>query len=132
MSSQRRRGRAWVIWLPLYVATLALVTWGMFTGRKYAVELYGTPEAQSDWDQWVEDVREEGGEGPVRRRVPRAPRPPALVLMQDQFVTCLVGALVLSSAMFATVAFFVHGVLTGPRPEIEPPSRDRGKPKRNE
>jgi hypothetical protein len=47
------------------------------------------------------------------------------VLMEEQFVTCLIGAMVLSSAMFVTVAVFVHGVLTGPSPDIEPPPPDR-------
>lgn len=124
MLDQQQRRTARFIWLALYLATLGLVTWGMFAGRQQTLALYGTPEAQADWEQWVDDVREEGDTGPVRRRTPRATRPPALVLMEEQFVTCLIGALVLSSAMFATVAFFVHGVLTSPPPDIDLTSQD--------
>jgi len=124
MTDPQRRHTAKYLWFTLYLATLGLVTWGMFAGRRHTLSLYGTPEAQSDWDQWVDDVREEGGAGPVRRRTPQATRPPALVLMEEHFGTCLIGALVLSSAMFATAAFFIHGVLTSSPTEIDSPPRE--------
>jgi hypothetical protein len=130
MTGKSPSTRARIVWSVLYVLTLLAVIGGMLEGRKQALKLYGTADAQADWDQWVDDVREVGEEGPVRRRTPQAPRPPALVLMQEQFVTCLVGALVLSSAMFATVAFFVHGVLTSPPPDIDGPVEGNFRPPR--
>lgn len=122
--------RARIVWSLLYLSTLLAVTGGMIEGRRQAIRLYGTDEAQADWTRWVDDVRDVGGEGPVQRRTPQTPRPPALVLMQEQFLTCLIGALVLSSALFATVAFFVHGVLTTPPLDVEGPGNGTRHPPR--
>jgi hypothetical protein len=46
---------------------------------------------------------------PVKRRPPKSPQPPALLLMRDYFGVCLALAIVLSSVLFATFMFFVRG-----------------------
>ncbi len=100
-------------WLLAYVTTMALVCAGLAYGRANLLAAYGTEQAQSDWKWWRGNVAIEQnlGGSPVHRRVPKSNEPPALVLMRDHFVACLGLALLLSSVLFATLAFFVRGAL---------------------
>jgi hypothetical protein len=95
-----------------YMALLSLVVGGLAYGRSQALSIYGSKEAQNEWDTWREDAKQMASEaGPVRRRVPKSAEPPALVLMRDYFVICLGLAVVLSSILFATFMFFVRGAM---------------------
>lgn len=100
-------------WLLAYVTTMGLVCAGLTYGRANLLAAYGTEQAKSDWTMWRSDVAIEQnlGEPPVKRRVPKSDEPPALVLMRDYFGACLGLALLLSSVLFATLAFFVRGAL---------------------
>jgi hypothetical protein len=100
-------------WLLAYVMTMALVCAGLTYGRAILLAAYGSEQAQSDWTMWRFDVAIEQhlGEPPVKRRIPKSDEPPALVLMRDYFPACLGLALLLSSVLFATFAFFVRGAL---------------------
>jgi hypothetical protein len=88
----------------------AAVIGGMVRMRAMAIEVYGTAEAQAEWDTWREDA-EKMAEQPsvVKRRAPKSVQPPALVLMRDYFGVCLSGALVLSTVLFATFMMLVRG-----------------------
>jgi len=99
----------WRLWMPLYLGLVAGVGAGMWYGRQKALDLYGTPAAEKEWRDWVEATRKHEGEGPVKRRVPESPQPPALILMKDYFGVCLAGALLLSSALYWTFAFMLQG-----------------------
>ncbi len=100
----------YVIWLALYVVVLAAVAVALFQTRRQVLIIYTTAEAQQDWQKWVAEAkRQEQGEGPVRRRAPRVSEPPAAILMRDHFATCLAGALILSSALYWSLAFMLHG-----------------------
>jgi hypothetical protein len=101
----------WRLWIPLYFLLLALVVGGMVYARSRTLDLYGTPAAQHEWREWVEDTREQQGKGPVRRRTPQASRPPALILMKDYFAVCLAGASLLSTALYWTFALMLQGAL---------------------
>lgn len=99
--------------LILLTIVLAAVTAGMFYGRQQALHVYGDQAAQAEWDDWREDAKELAkGIGPVKRRVPKSVSPPALVLMRDYFVICLVISLSLTAILLLTTLAFVRGVFT--------------------
>lgn len=101
-----------LIWLVLYAAVLAAVAGALVRARQNALATYGSDEAQTEWDQWRSDAKDMAmGAGPVKRREPKSPEPPALVLMRDHFAACLGLALVLSTVLFGTFMFFVRGAL---------------------
>jgi hypothetical protein len=101
-----------VIWLVAYCAIMALVVGGLLRARSSTLAMYGTPQAQAEWDQWREaakDLAQEGG--PIARRVPTRAEPPALLLMRDHFVACLATSVLLTSVLFGTFMVFVRGAL---------------------
>lgn len=106
----------WAAIAALYGLMLAGVAGGMFQLRRAALAIYGTPQAQAEWEAWRQAAREMAGpSGPVRRRPPASPQPPALVLMRDHFGVCLAGALLLASVLFGTLLYLAQGALrTGP------------------
>jgi hypothetical protein len=101
-------------WLAAYLAAIALVIAGVSYMRIVALAVYGTPQAQTEWDTWREDVKElEKQPYPVKRRMPKSAEPPALVLMRDYFGVCLTIAIVLSSILFGTFMVLVRGAMSG-------------------
>jgi hypothetical protein len=101
-----------VLWLLAYFAMLAAVAGGMFYGRAQAVAVYGSGDAQTEWNAWRDDARNMvGSAGPVKRREPQSAEPPALVLMRDHFGACLGLSLVLSSVLCGTFMVLVRGAL---------------------
>jgi hypothetical protein len=110
-------GLAWIL---AYLAMLALVVGGLVYARQQALAVYGSEQAQADWDQWRGDSQKMSEQpSPVRRRPPRSTEPPALVLMRDHFAICLGLAVVLSSVLFGTFMFFLRGVLKPPKPFVD-------------
>jgi hypothetical protein len=110
-------------WLLAYIAVVALVCGGLVYGRHAAFQVYGTDQAQREWWDYRVDVAVEGAldTGPVKRRVPKSSEPPALVLMRDYFLVCLVGAIVLSSVLFGTFMVLIRGALKSPKkPSFSP------------
>jgi hypothetical protein len=78
--------------------------------RAMAIEVYGTVEAQAEWNTWREDATKMAEQpSVVKRRAPKSAQPPALVLMRDYFAVCLGGALVLSTVLFGTFMMLVRG-----------------------
>ena len=112
-----------VVWLATYVLLIGTVVGGMLFARQQALAIYGTADAQAEWDAWRDKAKQLAEEsGPVKRRVPKSAAPPALVLMRDHFGVCLGLALVLSSVLFAMFVFFVRGAAAQavpPRPDRE-------------
>jgi hypothetical protein len=99
-------------WLLGYLAAMALVIGGLVYSRQQALATYGSEAAQTEWDTWRSDAKDMAlGAGPVKRREPKSPEPPALVLMRDHFAACLGLALVLSTVLFGTFMFFVRGAM---------------------
>jgi hypothetical protein len=98
------------VWLAAYLALIAGVVVGMLQMRSQAFAVYGTEEAQAEWDAWRDDAKKmEEQPGVVKRRAPKSAQPPALVLMRDHFGVCLGGGLVLSSVLFGTFMMLVRG-----------------------
>lgn len=99
-------------WLLAYLTVMAAISAGLAYGRWQALATYGTPEAKTQWEDWRKDAAKMAqGPGPVKRRAPKSPEPPALVLMRDHFAACLVLALLLSTVLFGTFMFFLRGAL---------------------
>jgi hypothetical protein len=101
----------------------------MLHARQAAVALYGSTDAQQKWDQWRDKATEDATKvrtapGEVQRRIPRSQAPPALRLMQDYFVTCLVFALVMTSLLFAATFVLLRGAFSTEPPDRSPPTRE--------
>lgn len=110
-----------VIWLAAYAIFITLIIAGLLYGRRQALSVYGTAEAQAEWDAWREDASKmTTGPGPVKRRPPKSPEPPALKLMRDYFGICLALAVILSTVLFSTFMFFLHGALEQSKPDSGP------------
>jgi hypothetical protein len=98
--------------LAAYVAMLAGVVSGMWHLRAEALAVYGTAEAQAEWDAWREDATKMAEQpSVVNRRAPKSAQPPALVLMRDHFAVCLSLAIVLSTVLFGTFMILVRGAM---------------------
>ena len=102
-----------------YLILAAAIVGGSLYARAWAIRVYGSPQAQAQWDQWRAEAARLSTEGPVKRRVPKSDKPPALVLATTYFGICLTIALVLSTVLFATATYLIQGVWrapTNPRP----------------
>ena len=109
----------------IYVALLVGLITALYLVRRNAIASLGSPQEQQAWDQWrAEARRHDGTEGTVKRRVPSSTEPPALLLLRDHFGACVVGAVVLTSILYWSSAFFVRGALFGPTFLVEGPRRD--------
>ena len=102
-----------LIWLGLYAAMIVAILIGFRRGRAFAASRYSSTAAQSNWEEWRDDVQEfvDKKQGPTERRVPKSNRPPAIVLMEDYYASCLVFSIVLSTALFVTVMFVANGAM---------------------
>jgi len=103
---------ATLFWLLAYAAMIVAVAGGMVRMRSMALAVYGTPEAQAEWDAWRKRAQEmEQQPESVKRRVPKSAEPPALVLMRDYFGVCLALTVVLSTVLFGTFMMLVRGAV---------------------
>jgi hypothetical protein len=102
----------YAIWALAYVVFLSVIVAAVIYGRRQALAVYGSDEAQDQWNEWREDASQMAkGAGPVKRRAPKSAEPPALVLMRDYFVVCLALAIILSTVLFGTFMVFVRGAM---------------------
>lgn len=116
----------------LYAALLCTLVTLLLVARQRALTTDGSVTSQKNWQDWRDEAqRQRDGDGPVSRRVPKSSEPPSLVLLRDHFATSLAIVLVLSSALFFTIAIMVRGVFFGPsfQPDLaqgsEQAARDR-------
>ena len=117
----------------LYLLVMVGVIGGSYLARSWAISVYGSPQAQAQWDEWRAGAAKLSSEGPVKRRAPKSDKPPALVLATTYFGVCLAIALLLTTVLFTTAVYFVQGVLRSPggmRKESEP-RRTLGTAERN-
>jgi hypothetical protein len=106
--------RSYAVWSVLYVLLMTGITGSGFYARSWAVAVYGSPQAQSEWNRWRAEAAKLAAEGPVKRRVPKSDKPPALVLATAYFGVCLAIALLLTTVLFWTAAYFALGVMRSP------------------
>ncbi|MBC8351243.1 MAG: hypothetical protein H8E66_04620 [Planctomycetes bacterium] len=99
----------------LYTVFLCALVSGSVVARQHVLKTESSATSQEDWQDWRSEAqRQQAGSGPVSRRVPKSSEPPSLVLLRDHFATSLTILVVLSSALFFTIAIMVRGVLVGP------------------
>jgi hypothetical protein len=97
----------------VYAALLIALVWCLFAMRHSVRRNLDSADARGDWQTWRSDVeREQHQPQTVARRVPKSAEPPALVLMRDYFVTCLVGAVLFVSLLYWAVAGLAIGAAT--------------------
>ena len=103
-----------------YLIVVAALAFGLFEARKSARDTFSTAGAHQAWDAWRKDTQSpDSSKLPVRRSVPRSTEPPTLVLLRDHFGVCVAAILTLSTILYWTLAFFVRGIVTGPKFAIE-------------
>jgi len=72
------------------------------------------PEAQADWDDFRNAMREQTGrDGPVQRKVPKSPEPPLRVWLRDYVGLAIAAWLVLGGTLGLCTAALVVGAATG-------------------
>jgi hypothetical protein len=98
-----------VLAIVLYLAVMGAVVAVMFQVRRVTLRTMDTPEARAQWEAWRKSPANERTDLPVRRRPPKSPEPPALVLMRDYFGIMLTAALVFGSLLFAAIAIAARG-----------------------
>ncbi len=114
-------------WLAAYLVAMGLVVWMVTWARSWAIATYDTPAGHEHWQEDRDELGEQQAtdENPVRRHVARTDDPPALVMLQDNFGVSLGGALLLSTAVFAAIAFLARGALS-PSPQVRRPEEETG------
>ena len=118
----------WVnaIWLASYLAMINGIVLGLMRVRENVLANMSTPEARKKWQEWREEAREQTtGEGPVQRRMPGSPEPPALVLMRDRFATVIAAGVVFSTVFFLFMMIIVRGVMNSQVRRPNPASASR-------
>jgi len=79
------------------------------------LEQLDRPEAQSNWDAFRRDMRQQSDrEGPVQRKVPKSAEPPARVWLRDYFRLAVVAWVQFVGVLGGFFSLLVAGVLRGP------------------
>lgn len=108
-----------VITVAIYFGLITVIVVAFSRAANWAETNYQSEEAFEDWEEWRAEAKEQSqGKGPVKRRIPKSAAPPALILAKEHYYSFLTITIVLSTALYATFAFFVRGVLL--------PSGERG------
>ena len=78
------------------------------------LEQLDRPEAQSQWDAFRSDMRQQSDrEGPVQRKVPKSAEPPARVWLRDYFRLAVVAWVLFVGVLGGFFSLLVAGVLRG-------------------
>jgi hypothetical protein len=114
MAKSLNQNRLFWMQFGVYVLMLMAIVSAMFWSRRAAERRYGTVEAQADWQAWRSAVQRQVEDRGVDRRVPQSSAPPVLVLLREHFAACLAIGLIISSALYWTLAFMIGGVWSSP------------------
>jgi hypothetical protein len=95
-----------------------LVFWLMTIARQSVIASLSGPEAQAQWQRWQQEeaARQADPAAPVRRRAPKSPEPPALVLMRDSFPAVVAAMLTVTTLCFAFAVMSLRGIRQRGRP----------------
>jgi len=98
-----------------YLVVVAAVFAAFASARNWASTTLTSPEATQEWRDWAaeEASRAESPDQPVRRRTPKSPEPPALVLLRDYYATIVGASLLIATFVYAFMAWMLWGVATG-------------------
>jgi hypothetical protein len=111
----KRLARSTVLWVIAYVATMSVGVWLLWSARASALAQLDDPQQRAQWQEWKqrEESRVQEKTSPVERRPPTSEEPPSLVLLRDHFVAVVATCLATGTALFAFLAFVVHGIIAG-------------------
>ena len=93
-----------------YVLVVIGIIGGLYAAQRWASRELGTENAQAEWDQWRDTVRQLPEDNTVKRKVPKSDEPPALKLMRDYFGVSLAMCLILGSVLYGTLLIAIKGV----------------------
>ena len=101
-------------WTLVYAVFILAIVALVFGARRWAMRELSTSQARQRWSAWREDVKQQRDpQAPsVHRRVPRSAEPPALVLMRDYFVVCLMAAIGFCSLLFGITVWLLAGAIS--------------------
>jgi hypothetical protein len=102
-----------ILWLAAYVCTIAAIMWLVFAVREQVVVRLSTPEAEREWTEWREAAQEQANKGPVARRPPKTPEPPALIMLRDYFPAVLAAGAVFGTFLFAILFVTARAIWPG-------------------
>ena len=123
--------------LLIYALLVGGVAWALFAARSSMVSALDNPQEQAHWEELTgeldrrhqerEEFRTEVGEAtnqPIEQKGPksRSPRPPALELLENHFVACLVTALVGVTLLYAVIWAMFLGAILRPGQRFAEPS----------
>lgn len=115
-----RSGRFLAVALGLYLLLLFAIVAGLYRVRGLAETEFSTTASQDAWDAWRQEAsQQDGARHPVSRRIPRSEEPPMRRLLRDHFGVCLASGVILTSALYWTVALLGRGVARGPAFQID-------------
>jgi hypothetical protein len=78
------------------------------------LEQWDRPEAQSQWDAFRHDMRQQSGrDGPVQRKVPKSAEPPVRVWLRDYIQLAVVAWVLFMGVLGGFFSLLVVGVLRG-------------------
>jgi len=99
-------------WLAAYLAIVgSLVAW-LVSSRPRLIAHFSRASSQQSWENFREEARrQEQGEGPVKRRVPKSEQPNMAVLLEDHFEICIAAAIIFPSLLFFATMFFIRGAV---------------------
>ena len=98
----------------IWLAALIVPPVTLLRVRADWLEQLDRPEAQSNWDAFRRDMRQQSDrEGPVQRKVPKSAEPPARVWLRDYFRLAVVAWVLFVGVLGGFFSLLVAGVLRG-------------------
>jgi hypothetical protein len=98
----------------IWLAALVLPPVMLLRARAGWLEQLDRPEAQSHWDVFRRDMRQQSDrDGPVQRKVPKSAEPPARVWLRDYFRLAVVAWVLFVGVLGGFFSLLVAGVLRG-------------------
>jgi hypothetical protein len=100
--------------LATWLAALVLPPVMLWRARADWLEQLDRPEAQSHWDAFRRDMRQQSDrDGPVQRKVPKSAEPPARVWLRDYFRLAVVAWVLFVGVLGGFFSLLIAGVLRG-------------------
>jgi hypothetical protein len=97
-----------------WLAALVLPPVMLWRARAGWLEQLDRPEAQSHWDAFRRDMRQQSDrDGPVQRKVPKSAEPPARVWLRDYFRLAVVAWVLFVGVLGGFFSLLIAGVLRG-------------------
>jgi len=98
----------------VWLAALIVPPVMLLRARAEWLEQLDRPEAQSHWDAFRRDMRQQSDrDGPVQRKVPKSAEPPARVWLRDYFRLAVVAWVLFVGVLGGFFSLLVAGVLRG-------------------